>query len=108
MCLEEREVLKVFPLGRGQMIYLGEGFIGGDWGHEAPRQINYKINLINDSFQIFCQQFNSHWLNRGSWVRLPRETNFISRIEKPEHSIEYYMYHLIPHHILINFQENGK
>ena len=45
---------------------------------------------------------------RGSWVWVPRETDFISRIEKPEHNIEYQIYHLIPHHILINFKENGK
>ena len=26
---------------------------------------------------------------RGSWVRVPRETDFIHRIKKPQHNIEY-------------------
>ena len=29
---------------------------------------------------------------RGSWVRVPRETDFISRIEKPQYNIEYHIY----------------
>ena len=45
---------------------------------------------------------------RGSWVWVPRETDFISWIEKPEHNIECHMYHLIPHQTLINFKGKGK
>ena len=45
---------------------------------------------------------------RGSWVQVPREIDFISRIKKPEHNIEYHMYHLILHHMLINLKEKGK
>ena len=44
-----------------------------------------------------CQGF---WLSResirmeirGSWVRLPCETDFISRFQKPEHSIKYHIH----------------
>ena len=45
---------------------------------------------------------------RDSWVRVSRETDFKSQIEKPWHNIEYHIYHLILHHILTNFKEKGK
>ena len=52
-----------------------------------------------------CQ---ARWLSRdsigtevqGFRVGVPRETDFISRIQKLQSNIEYHIHHLIPHHIL--------
>ena len=59
----------------------------------SPVEIDYARQSLCQARQLNRESVGTEI--QGSWVRVPRETDFISRIEKPQHNIEYHTTRLI-------------